>query len=282
MAVAVQGPRGPSALEIANAQGVDPMDKILKGLQAASAFYGITEAADLKKKLVEEKAAKAKQEEFENQTKLVGGGMKIDPSGKVVPDLENPFLQKKLAEKDTSLSDAVKLMTLESMKSRQGELNIAQSKQSGLYKSGLLANQQYLDATSDPDKYDPTSIKSGIRNLGPYVAKSDLSKKAESAQSAWVESFLRDASGASIPTGERLNYAKDFFPRPGDTPEIVANKEALRAQKMETAKMAVGPKLKNIENVSVKSFPRQVRKGGQTATVSNDSELKEAIAEGWK
>jgi len=246
MAVAVQGSRQPIRQE------EDPMDRILKGLQLASSVYGIAQAGDKAKELAAEKQARAKQQQLDTDIKLTSGGLKIGEGGKVVPDLENPFFQKKTAEKDTSLADTVKLLTIENLKSKQGELSTAQTKQAGLYKSGKEAESQYLEATSDPDKYDPTSLLQGIRNIGPYATKNDLAKKAESAQSAWVESFLRDASGAAIPNDERLNYAKDFFPRPGDTPEIIANKAALRQQKMETSKLGAGSKFEKIVEKSTK------------------------------
>ncbi len=70
--------------------------------------------------------------------------------------------------------------------------------------------------------------------------KNNKANESQAAQSAWVESFLRDASGAAVPTSERMTYAKDFFAQPGDTPQIVANKEALRQQKMDNARIASG------------------------------------------
>lgn len=241
MAVSVQGSRQPIV------QQEDPMDRILKGLQLASSVYGISQAGDKAKELLAEKEAKAKQQEFENQKSLVGGGMKLDPSGKVIVDEESAIFKKKTAERDTSFSDALKELQIENLKSKQGELGAAQTKQAGLYKSGKEAEAQYLEATSDKEKYDPTSLLQAARNIGPYATKSDLAKKAESAQSAWVESFLRDASGAAIAASERMNYAKDFFPRAGDTPEIIANKAALRKQKMETSKLGAGAKFEKME-----------------------------------
>ena len=70
--------------------------------------------------------------------------------------------------------------------------------------------------------------------------KNNKAIEAQAAQSAWVESYLRDASGAAIPPSERMAYAKDFFPQPGDSTDVVANKAQLRAQKMENARIAAG------------------------------------------
>jgi hypothetical protein len=128
---------------------------------------------------------------------------------------------------------------------KQKEMNAAQSKQRGLYEMGKKAEEQFSKATSDPGNYDPTGVGQVIDNSewAPNWMKNNKAVEAQSAMSAWVESYLRDASGAAIPPSERMNYAKDFFPMPGDTPDVVANKQALRAQKMENARMGSGLEL---------------------------------------
>ena len=126
-----------------------------------------------------------------------------------------------------------------------------QSNKAGLVDFGNKANQQFEDAISKGKKegnYDPTDPWEFIDNsttMAPNWMKSDAAVESQAAQSAWVENYLRDASGAAIPVPERLNYAKDFFPRPGDTPQTLKNKEELRKQKEEEAKIVAGPALKN-------------------------------------
>ena len=115
-------------------------------------------------------------------------------------------------------------------------------KQAGLYKLGKEAEEQYQAAVTD-GAYDPASYSSMIDQLSwwPDVLKSSKGRETNSAESAWVESFLRDASGAAIAVSERANYAKDFFPRAGDSPKTIANKKRLREAKMDVAKTNAGP-----------------------------------------
>jgi hypothetical protein len=129
-------------------------------------------------------------------------------------------------------------------KIKNSELSATQAKQMGLYKMGKTAEEQYLTAVANPEEYDPTEpgqlLDNDTSGWVPAYFKNDNANKAASAQSAWVESFLRDASGAAIPVSERMNYAKDYFPRPGDSKDVVANKAALRQQKMENSLIGGG------------------------------------------
>lgn len=128
---------------------------------------------------------------------------------------------------------------------KKQDLGATQAKQLGNYKLGELAEKQYNEAVKKAKttgKWDPTAYSDALDNsqMTPNFAKDDNAIAASSAQEAWVEVFLRDASGAAIPKDERLNYATPFFPRPGDTPKVVANKAALRKQKMENALIGAG------------------------------------------
>jgi hypothetical protein len=130
----------------------------------------------------------------------------------------------------------------EAKEQKQKELSASQAKQRGLYESGKMAAEQFDNALKDSPNYDPTSVTEFIDNSewAPNWMKNKKAVESQAAQSAWVESYLRDASGASIKADERMAYAKDFFPRPGDTPETVANKAALRKQKEENSRVAAG------------------------------------------
>lgn len=165
---------------------------------------------------------------------------------------------------------------------KKKELSTTQAKQKGLYEIGLEAERQYNEAIKKgkDEGYDPTAYLDFLDNASwtPNLIKNNAAIEAEAAQAAWVEAFLRDASGAAIPPSERMAYAKDFFPRPGDSEETVKNKARLRKTKMENARVASG----DFSTASSPKFPMQVRKDGKVATVKNEAELQEAKAEGWK
>lgn len=48
------------------------------------------------------------------------------------------------------------------------------------------------------------------------------------AKNKWIEAVLRNRSGAAISQSEYRNADLQYFAQPGDTPEVVANKKALR------------------------------------------------------
>lgn len=144
---------------------------------------------------------------------------------------------------DRSLKEQALAQRAEEKQAKEKELTAVQAKQLGLAEMGKKANEQYKAALAkgfDPTSYSPGDYASQIEML-PQWMKSDAGKEAMSAQASWVESYLRDASGAAIPPSERGAYAKDYFPRPGDTPEIVKNKEELRKQKEQSALVGAGP-----------------------------------------
>lgn len=123
------------------------------------------------------------------------------------------------------------------------ELNATQAKALGNYEIGAKAEQQFQNAVANKDEYDPTAPGQWIDNSdwAPAWMKNSKANESQAAQSGWVETFLREASGAAIPPSERGAYAKDYFPQPGDSPQVVANKEALRKQKMQNSLIGAGP-----------------------------------------
>lgn len=131
------------------------------------------------------------------------------------------------------------------------ELSAQEAKQLGLYKTGKIAEDQYAKAVKDKDEYNPTGLGQWIDNSewAPNALKNNKAIEAQAAMSSWVEAYLRDASGAAIPPSERMAYAKDFFPQPGDSDDVVANKAISRQQKMENARIAAGPKAHDVQPV---------------------------------
>lgn len=150
---------------------------------------------------------------------------------------------------------------------KNAEMSVPEAKQAGLYNLGLEAEKQYKEAVKDKSKYDPTKVGQVIDNSqwAPNWAKNDKAIAAQAAQANWVEAFLRDASGAAIPPSERMAYAKDFFAQPGDTAEVVANKDKLRQIKQENARVAAGgdrtlAKEKNKDSSETKEYQGNIYK----------------------
>lgn len=172
---------------------------------------------------------------FSPQTRNQVVGMALTAKEKIDNELKRYEIGSKYAEAQAKREDA---------KTKGGEMKIAQAKQLGTYQMGKKAEEQYQAATADANDYDPTGAGQFIDNDStgwvPNIFKNKKAVEANSAQSAWVESYLRDASGAAIAPSERMAYAKDFFPRPGDSEQVIQNKAELRRQKMENALVASG------------------------------------------
>lgn len=166
----------------------------------------------------------------ENQKYLVDQAMTLEDR-----------LNQEWRQKDFNLREREMYARQQAKSDKDKEMNVAQSKQLGLFKMGAEAEKQFRGAVKDKS-YDPTSVIAAVGNpeWAPAWMKNNKANVAHSAQSAWVESFLRDASGATIQPSERMSYAKDYFPRPGDSDEVIKNKNALRKQKMENALIASG------------------------------------------
>jgi len=79
--------------------------------------------------------------------------------------------------------------------------------------------------------YDRASVGEGIRSkVSGFlpVAKSKESGQQEQAERNFINSVLRRESGAAISPGEFENAALQYFPRVGDTPEVLQQKRQNR------------------------------------------------------
>jgi len=90
--------------------------------------------------------------------------------------------------------------------------------------------------------YNPTSVE-GVRRtgiLGNFFAAPET-QKALQAQRDFVNATLRQESGAAISNSEFENAQKQYFPQPGDTPEVIAQKAANRATVIKGFARQAGP-----------------------------------------
>ncbi len=115
-----------------------------------------------------------------------------------------------------------------------------QAKKAGQIEVGRAAEEQYQEAV-ESGEHDPTSyFELANYPITPQFMKSDEAIAAQAARDSWVETYLRDASGAAIPHDERAQYYEIYFPKKGDTPEVIANKERLRQVKEDALRTEAG------------------------------------------
>lgn len=144
-------------------------------------------------------------------------------------------LDKEAANAIKAKADAIKAQAEAAAMGKGGGLKLTegQSKKRTAGTIGALSEQQYQDAVSKGKRtgtWDPTAYELDNFDvpLIPRGAKSAASREGEGAARRWVSTFLRDESGATLPPGEIAEKALSYFPRRGDSPQAVADKEAAR------------------------------------------------------
>lgn len=115
--------------------------------------------------------------------------------------------------------------------------------------------------------------------------------RQEQAERNFVNAVLRRESGAAISQGEFDSAEKQYFPRVGDPAPVLSQKKENRRLALAGLQAAAGPAFDKVQkqyglispdrDKQDTSFPKQIRNGAKTATVSNPQELAEAQKEGW-
>lgn len=107
--------------------------------------------------------------------------------------------------------------------------------------------------------YDRATTGEGVAAFfqrGPFEQlKGDQLKRQEQAERNFVTATLRKESGASISPTEFKTAEQQYFPRAGDTPEVLAQKAANRKQVIEGMKLGAGPAWQMIGTVPGASAP---------------------------
>lgn len=120
----------------------------------------------------------------------------------------------------------------------------------GLADTGEQAETDYQKAITKgrvKRSYNPTDTSSPIDTyaqmpeMGRFL-QSDAAVEAHSSSGRWLNSFLRDESGAALPDEEIPRFRRMYFPGPGDTKESVASKKRARQVKMNSARRTSGMK----------------------------------------
>lgn len=76
--------------------------------------------------------------------------------------------------------------------------------------------------------YNPTASTSRLDSRLPGEMQSSKAQSYLAAKRAWINSNLRDESGATIQPHEFDSADKQYFPQPGEGPEIVEQKRRMR------------------------------------------------------
>jgi len=110
----------------------------------------------------------------------------------------------------------------------------------------------------------------------PGELQSSARRANDQAEKNFVNSILRRESGAAISKAEFENAEEQYFPRPGDNPEVIAQKKANRMQAMAGLKAEAGRALERIPLVPI---PEMMANKGPTPLPSGISPRDAVAAE---
>jgi hypothetical protein len=151
----------------------------------------------------------------------------------------------------------------------------------GTYARRLEQSEQVFDQLSKTG-YDPTASSQRLAGLLPGELKSKARQAQEQAERNFVNAVLRRESGAAIAASEFENAKQQYFPRPGDDAQVVAQKKANRLQALAGLRAEAGKALEKIPLIAVQPVPQQagsVIPGVQEAVAAPMTERQKRIME---
>lgn len=94
-----------------------------------------------------------------------------------------------------------------------------------------------IDPTKTWSQVD-VAMAGGLTNF----AASPAAQRARQAQEQWSESFLRFKTGAAATKDEVILNVRTFFPQPGDSADVIQQKQRMRQQAVQDIAFAAGQK----------------------------------------
>jgi hypothetical protein len=91
-----------------------------------------------------------------------------------------------------------------------------------------LGEAENVFSSLETSGFNASSIKAGAERNLPNIARSKQSQQQEQAERNFINSVLRRESGAAISPSEFENAAIQYFPRVGDSKEVLDQKKANR------------------------------------------------------
>lgn len=137
-----------------------------------------------------------------------------------------------------------------SISTRRGQLTEGQSKTAGYAHRMVQAEStlskaddsgQSIMQSSDPGKSSMNPFSGDFweqmnRKYGPNMTQSPEYQKFFNGAMEWIRAKLRKESGAAISAQEWESEFQTYFPQPGDTPEVIQQKEVFRQNAVESMK----------------------------------------------
>ena len=134
-------------------------------------------------------------------------------------------------------------------------------------------SSRIIDAVGQGGKVQPSLIKraaeavpligEGLGMVANHLQTPEQ-QQIEQAQRDFINAVLRQESGAVISDAEFANARKQYFPVPGDSPQVVAQKQANREAAINGFRISAGPGARNIGAPPQAAQPAQQPQAAQT------------------
>jgi hypothetical protein len=116
-------------------------------------------------------------------------------------------------------------------------------RKAGGYLERMVGAEKLVDELTGKEGYQPGNIRDRVTGDHPVVGNWLMSEKGqryENAAREWGRAKLRFESGAVIGDNEALAEGRQYFPMPGDSPGVIAQKNQLRETAMAAMRRMAG------------------------------------------
>lgn len=190
---------------------------------------------------------------------------------------------KQESDKERQANTPIKAIQLQLAEGKLKELQEGKKPTAGEFQAAGYAKrlEQSQKEFEDLQKegYDPTSVYAKVeRSILPNLATRGTTQQQEQAERNFVNAVLRRESGAAISPTEFGSAEKQYFPRQGDSPEVIKQKAINRAIVAENLKNEAGKAYSKLP--SLEDFASKVAFQGETPNPAPSGliELKNANA----
>jgi hypothetical protein len=119
--------------------------------------------------------------------------------------------------------------------------SVEQGKTAGFLRRAIQAERDFGGLGDvQPRSLPGQAFKEWAPNAANYISDANR-QKADQAERAFIGAVLRYDSGAAIPPEEFVTQGQIYFPRPGDTPEVLQQKARARRTAISGLLQSAGP-----------------------------------------
>lgn len=270
------------------AQGMQTVDNLNQSRLRQQALESQAEMSRLKpiielRKLKQQQAFKEKMIPLEQEARLRAQLELLTATGDQkakgqLAAFDNAIAQKKMQQE---------FLSQENQRNRENQLKLQGMKESGSSARASQKSGVEKEPKSDQFKaagfakrieqaeqvfnnlqkagYNQSTLENSAMKYAPEFAKPENLKMQEQAERNFINSVLRRESGSAIADTEFKSAERQYFPRPNDSPNVLAQKAANRAQVFQALKAESGRAYDKVPSVSVP------KKGGNAKVVGGIS-----------